>query len=275
MIRSLVSIAVLSLAASLAQAQTNVCLQPSDGYVPMQGCDASLQSVSDPNPVSNVAKQAMIPGPMILWVGRKSEWAQTVANFPAFIAESKKYPGKFPWVYLYDEIGWCASGLCWFNDEDTVLQGAALAHANGLKTLVTITPDVIMDARFALKNINAFDGISIDVYPSIRPTEVNFKGCKYSDNPSENLFYCAAQKLRALGFTGQIGYIYQGFGLTLDTREHRLSYLTMQQHAIRNASAMGATAVMAWGCRLGKPELAAEPILVPLCGTEYEWLLKK
>lgn len=248
----------------------NVCLQPSDGPVYMAACDASILTSNNTDPVANVAQQASVPGSMILWVGKKQNWSQTVAQFPTYITESKKYGSKFEWVYLYDEIGWCDTGLCWFDHEDTVLQGAAHARANGLKTLVTILPDVILDPRFALKNINSYDGISIDVYPSIRPTQPNFGACRFSYNELENLFYCSVQKLRALGFTGQVGYIFQGIGIRGESHEVRTAYLIKQRQAINNASVMGATAVMSFGCRLGAAEQAAEPILEPLCGTQYE-----
>lgn len=248
----------------------NICMQPSDRIVAIKGCDATAQPVHEADPVRSVQRQAQLSGPVVLWAGRKQEWARTVANFPTLISESTKYPGKFPWVYLYDEAGWCDGMFCWFDDEDTVLQGAALAHAVGVKTLITILPDVILHPQFRLKNINAFDGISIDVYPSIRPSTPDFGACRFSDNLLENLMYCSAQKLRRLGFTGQIGYIFQGFGLTTDTPEQRTAYLLQQRQAINNASAMGAEVVMSWGCYLGAAELAAEPVLVPLCGTQYE-----
>jgi hypothetical protein len=250
-----------------------ICYQPSDRIAAVAGCDASVQHTTEADPVKSVAHQAMQPGPVVLWAGRKEAWPQAVTAFPALIAETRKYPGKFVWVNMYDEPGWCPEGFCWFTHEDSVLQGAALARANGIKTLMTIMPDVILDPRFALKDINAFDGISIDVYPSIRPTVPNFGNCRFSANHLENLFYCSAQKLRALGFRGQVGYIFQGFGMRSDTHEHRMQYLTQQRQAINNASAMGADAVMSWGCWLGADEQAAEPILEPLCNTQYESLV--
>lgn len=268
--KSLLLAFVLVAAACGGQAKPiNICLQPSDGPIAMAGCDASILTSNNADPVANVAQQAQTPGPMILWAGSKLRWDQTVAQFPAIVAESKKYGAKFEWVYLYDEIGWCPTGLCWFDHEDTVLAGAAHARANGLKTLVTILPDVVLDPRFALKNINMYDGISIDVYPSIRPTQPNFGACRFSDNELENLFYCSAQKLRSQGFTGQIGYIFQGFGLRGETHDARMAYLIKQRQAIDNAAAMGATAVMSFGFVLGAVEQAAEPVLEPFGGTPY------
>lgn len=251
----------------------NVCLQPSDRLEAMHGCDATVWTINEQDPVKSVALQASIPGPVVLWPGHRRDLKTAVASFPALISEASKYPEKFPYVAIYDEPGWCPTGLCYFDDEDLVLQGIALAHASGIKVIVTILPDVILDPRFGLKDINAFDGIAIDVYPSIRPTVPDFGRCKWNDNHLANLFYCSAQKLRASGFTGQIGYMAQGFGLKGDTHAHRLQYLTEQRYVMDNASAMGADAQMIFGCRLGVDELRLEPDLVPLCGTEYEGLV--
>jgi hypothetical protein len=266
------AISLLSACGSSAQ-PVNVCMQPSDRLEPMRGCDATVWTINEPDPVKSVAMQASVPGPMVLWPGHRRDWARSVVNFPALITEAAKYPGKFPWVTVYDEPGWCNGQLCYWADEALVMQGVALAHAHGIKTLITVMPDVILDPRFAIKNINAFDGIAIDVYPSIRPTVPNFGACRWNDNPVANLFYCAAQKLRALGYVGQIGYMPQGFGMVTDTHAHRMEYLTQQRYVMGNAGAMGADAQMVFGCHLGAPELAAEPVLVPLCGTPYESLV--
>jgi len=252
---------------------TNVCMQPSDRLEAMQGCDATVWTINEPDPVKSVALQASLPGPVVLWPGHRRDWATSVANFPTLIAEAAKHPGKFPWVTVYDEPGWCVDRLCYWAEEDLVLQGVALAHAHGIKTLITVMPYIILDPRFKLKNINAFDGIAIDVYPSVRPTAVDFGTCKWSDNHTANLFYCSAQKLRALGYTGLIGYMPQGFGVKSDTHAHRMAYLTEQRYVMDNARAMGADAAMVFGCHLGARELAEEIDLVQLCGTQYESLV--
>lgn len=276
-IRNTAVVCAVLLSACTAQSKPVVgCLQPSNGPVVMHGCSISILISTKTDPVANVAHQASTPGEMILSVGRKEQRDWTIQNFSTLIAESKKYPGKFTWVHLYDEIGWCpGSGICWFMDEDVVAQGAAIARANGMKTVATIMPEVILDPRFQLRDINMLDGISIDVYPSVKPNiPVDFRGCKFNGNASADLFYCAGQKLRAMGFVGQLGLIYQGFGMTFDTHDQRMQYLLEQRKAIDNAQAMGADAVMAFGCHLGKEELQAEPVLVPLCGTQYEWLVR-
>lgn len=251
----------------------NICMQPSDRLEVMRGCDATVWTINEPDPVKSVALQSSIPGPVVLWPGHRRDWAASVANFPKLIAEAAKHPGKFPWVTVFDEPGWCADRLCYWAEEDLVLQGVELAHANGIKALITVMPDIILDPRFKLKDINAFDGIAIDVYPSVRPTVVDFGACRWNDNHTANLFYCSAQKLRSLGYKGVIGYMPQGFGLKGDTHAHRMQYLTEQRYVMNNAAAMGADAQMVFGCHLGVPEIANEPNLVPLCGTQYESLV--
>ncbi len=251
----------------------NICWQPTGELVVIANCDASIQTTLEADPVKSVAQQAQIPGTVILWLGRKQEWAQALANFPTMINEAKKYPGKFPWGNFYDEPGLCAWGVCEWPEEAQVAQAAAVARAAGIKSLITILPDVILEPRFRLIDINEFDGINIDVYPSMRPTSPNFGACRWSDNHTANLFYCSAQKLRAMGFRGQIGYTYQAFGIVGESYQARIAYLAEQRYVINNAWAMGADAVMAWGCHLGASDRAAEPNLEPLCGTQYEYLV--
>lgn len=279
-----------------------VLAQPSDRVVVEQGYASQIQPIVESDPVRSVARQASLGGNVILWIGGRSD--EVVRNFPALIAEAVKY-ANFTHVYLYDELFWNGGtfqieiGL----HEDLVLQGARIAHAAGLKTVVTILPDVILDPRFALRDINALDAISIDVYPSIRISN-DLHGCAVPGNLYEQLLACSVQKLRALGFRGQIGYIYQAFGVhtigaqkTMAARRAALglpvvvsprakltaapaseqdmaSMLMLQRHAIDNAAALGADAVMPWGLYLGGPEIEREPFLYPLAGTGLEYLVR-
>lgn len=245
----------------------NVCMQPTDRIIAMAGCDAIMQSTAEPDPVKSVAAQAALGANVILWIGRDRDTA--IANYVALINEAKKY-SNIKWVYVADEIDLCPTGPCPGRDGELVHKGTQIAHAAGLQTIATITPSVIMLPGFALPDV---DHISIDVYPSTRDPATNLGGCSFSGNPSEDQFFCASQKLRRLGFTGMVGYVWQGFGLTTDTDASRTAYLLMQRIAIRDASAMGADAVMNWGCYLGPDYLEREPTLVPLCGTQYEWLV--
>lgn len=246
-----------------------ICAQPSDHIESSIGCDAQIQAVDEMDVVKSVAMQAALTGPVILWINGKTE--EVVQRFPALIQETLKYVDKFPWVYLYDELFWNGSAYAIEigRHESEVLEGARIAHAKGLSTVITIMPDVILSPRFALKDINAFDGIAIDVYPSIRPTVPDLNGCRFSDNYLKNLVYCSAQKLRAMGFKGKIGYIYQAFGIDGEDEEVLLKNLLLQREAVQDAELLGASAVMAWGLYLGAPELAKEPIF-QFSGTPFE-----
>lgn len=243
-----------------------IFVQPSDRVeaAAAAGYDAQIQSIEDPDDASMVARQAALGGPVILWLGKNKSRA-TLERAPRLMREALRYP-TIRWVYLYDELFWAGypDGIRIGLHEDEVLQGAAQAHANGLSTIVTILPDVILDPRFALKDMAAFDGISIDVYPSISPTTPDLQGCRWDGSVSADLFYCSAQKLRKMGYRGKIGYIYQSFGMHSVPPATLAAQLAQQRAAVAQAGAMGADAVMPWGMFLGAPEMANEPDLIPL-----------
>lgn len=271
MIRLTALALALALSGCSGQAKPlNVLLQPTDSVVSAAGYDSQIQPIIESDPVKSVSRQAALGGNVILWIGGKSQ--QTIDNFPALIAESRKY-NNFTHVYLYDELFWTPNGIEIGKDEAIVLQGAAIAHQAGLQTIVTILPDVILDPRFKLASINAFDVISIDVYPSIRPTKPDLNGCAFSANHLENLMYCSAMKLRQMGFAGQVGYIFQGFGLHSEPDAVLTANLALQRSAINNASALGASAVMSWGRYLSPSYIANEPDLFQLAGTKHEPLV--
>lgn len=261
--------AIISISVSAAQV---VCLQPSDHYVAQAGCVSTIQPLTDADPVVNVAKQAQLPGNVILWIGNKND-PGVIERFPVMIAEAKKYPGKFTHVYLIDELFLCDTGICMGYLEDIVAAGAELAHQAGLKTICTIIPDVILDPRFSLKNVNMCDGISIDVYPSIRPTTPSLGGCTSGINYLGDLAYCSAMKLRGMGFVGDFGYIYQAFGLHSDTEQGLTAKFMDQRPVIAAAEAFGAF-VMPFGVYLGAPELSREPDLFQCAGTFCENLVQ-
>lgn len=269
-------IRTLFLAACLhAQAApvANVMLQPSDRLVPQSVYAAQIQPIKAKGDIAAfVAQQAALGGPVILWLGDRHDPAAVVQRYPAIIAEARKHP-NIKHVYLYDELFWHNGTFAFGLHEREVLEGARLARQAGLQPLVTILPDVILHPTFAL-DVNAFDGIAIDVYPSIRPTVPDLGGCRSGINATADLFYCAAQKLRAMGFVGQLGYIYQAFGLAHQSESSLKHQLLEQRAAIDAAADMGASAVMPWGMWLGADELAAEPYLVPLGGTKLERLVR-
>ncbi|MFZ2309622.1 MAG: hypothetical protein WAW73_09405 [Rhodoferax sp.] len=261
-----------ALLAATTHAQViNVLVHPSDRVVTPTVYSAQIQPIEEADPVRSVARQAALGGPVILWIGRNPSDAQR--NYPALIAEAARY-SNIQHIYLYDELFWHDGSMAMGLHEAEVLQGARLARAAGLQPLVTILPDVILHTDFALADINALSGIAVDVYPSIRPTTPDLGGCRFSENHLENLMYCSAQKLRRMGFTGQIGYIYQAFGLHSQPEPLLRELLLLQRQAVDNAEALGASAVMPWGLYLGRAELAREPDLYPLAGTKLERLVR-
>jgi len=273
--KTLLTSIFLALICGCAASQTPLlaCLQPSDRIVAMAGCATSAQPVEDADPVVNVAKQAQIPGNVILYVGNKDD-AGIVQRYPLMLAEAKKYPGKFTHVYLIDEMFWCNTGVCIGRYEQEVIDAAKLAHDSGFKTVCTFLPDVILDPRFSLQNVNMCDGISIDVYPGIRPTTPNLNGCSSGLNYLGDLLLCSIRKLRSMGFVGDTGYIYQAFGFIDRPVQPQIDDMLQQRLVIDNAAAMGVKYMMPYGLYLGAPELSREPILYPLGGTPYEYLVR-
>jgi hypothetical protein len=200
----------------------------------------------------------------MLWIGQ-GEWRNQ--NYRAIIAEAQRYPGKVTHVYIVDEMNWCGDRVCLGRDDALVNEATQIAHAHGFKTTATITQSVIFAPGFKLPNV---DVIGIDPYYVTMDFNLDMGGCNLSSNVIANQFLCSMQKLRSLGYTGPSVFVGQGFGLTTDTHDYRMSYLRLQAEAYQQ---IAPDAVMSWGCHLGAPELAKEPNLVPLCNTQYESLV--
>lgn len=116
------------------------------------------------------------------------------------------------WQYIYDEMFWGAGltidiGL----DEAAINTTAATVRAAGFLATVSILPGVIMDASFALVSPNSLDVIGIDIYPSGFLIENPSLQAYYNAqaNPYISILEDAKNKLRQLGFLGEIWYIYQ------------------------------------------------------------------
>lgn len=281
----LITLATVLLSAcggQVAAKPINICLQPSDRIEVMRSCDAVIQPTPELDPVKSAAQQAALGPAVIGWIGGNpyekvsAQGAITpriMSRAPAYIAAMTQYK-NIEWIYGADEFGWCDTQACISEYVPQLLALAGHAHAAKKKILISMLPTTLaMFPDAPLAGINEIDGIAFDIYPSMM-LAADFGSCAFSSNPYETMLFCAIQKLRRMGFTGHIGYIAQGFGLRTDTHEQRVQYLLLQQAVMRNASVLGADAVMAWGCHLGAPELAAEPCLVPLCGTQYEPLVE-
>lgn len=249
-------------------------VQPSDTIQSSYGYHAQVQPIEDSNDWNMVARQSSLGGEVVLWLGKDKTKSQ-VERAPKLMQIAQSFK-NIKYVYLYDEMFWDKDkGFVIGQYEEEILYGAKVAHDNGLKTIVTILPDVILHPDFKLKDINAFDGISIDVYPSIRPSRPSLGSCTSGlNNYMSDFFYCSVQKLRGMGFKGEVGLIYQAFALNNIPYETTIKHLQEQRVLIDNASKLGAFAIAPWGMWLGKPELEAEPYLVPLGNTNLQYLIE-
>ena len=276
--------AVLALAScggQVAAKPLNICLQPSDRIEVMRNCDAVIQPTPELDPVKSAAQQATLGPNVIGWLGGDPFEKVTAqgAITPRIMSRAVAYVNAMApysnigWIYAADEFGWCENRHCLAEYTPQLLAIATATHAVGKKVLISVLPGTIAQFPDAqLEGINQIDGISIDIYPSMM-LAADFGNCAYSANPYETLLYCSIQKLRRMGFTGQVGYIAQGFALTTDDPATLLTNLKLQRVALDNAGAIGAVATMVWGCHLSAEWIAAEPYLVPLCNTQYEGLV--
>lgn len=258
----------------------SVCLQPSDRVEVLRGCDAVIQPTPELDPVKSAAAQAALGPTVVGWIGGDPDEKVTAqgAITPRIMSRAVAYINAMAphqnigWVYAADEFGWCDGRPCLSEYIPQLLEITKAAHGAGKKVLISVLPGTLAQFPDApLQGINEIDGIAFDIYPSMM-LPADFGSCTYSTNPYETLLFCAIQKLRRMGFTGQIGYIAQGFRLATDDDATLLPKLLLQRELLDRAGALGVTAVMSWGCYLGAKEQAREPI-VPLCGTKYEGLV--
>lgn len=261
-----------------------VCLQPSDRIEVMRGCDAVIQPTPELDPVKSAAQQAAL-GPVVIgWIGGDqggttgkvtSQGAITPAitsRAPALIAAMAAYP-NIEAVYAADEYGHCDTSACLYEYAGALLTITQLAHAAGKKVILSVLPGTLaMYPDAPMPGIEQIDGIALVIYPSI-PFPAAFAGCNYPGNKLISTAKCSFDKLERMGWNGKRLLAFQGFKLTTDTDADLLANLNLQRELIDQSSALGIYAVASWGCHLGAGELAREPYLVPLCGTQYESLV--
>lgn len=226
-------------------------------------------------PVAQDAANQSTLGPnVMLWAGGRSQAAYE--RFPALLQEAKKY-NNIKSVYVYDELCWSASLVIEFPCENVqeVTAAAHMVQSAGLESVIVMLPHVILHPGFTVPDINAFGMIGIDIYPGMLINEELY-GCKRGANIIEDFLMCSIERLRAMGYTGKIGYVYQGFAMRNHTLERNLADADMQRLVIDHAMAgkYDITAVMPWGIYLGAHEQAAEPVLQPLGGTPWEYLVR-
>lgn len=237
-------------------------LNPSDRLIPLGGYDFHLAQSEDTNMVTSVAWQATQPGTIIAYGGRTN--VTGFGQWTAFLAEVAKYPAMTH-AYVYDELGW-KGGVYDLSDQTAALAASTQARAQGLKTVVTYMPEVVLNPAFSLGVTNGFDIIAIDIYPNVN---VSYSVPNaYPGNRYSNLLKATYDKLRALGFTGEVWYIYQAFDVLGNDPVWFHDQLVLQRATIDASLAMGITGIVPFGMYLGAPAQAREPWLIPLEDTQ-------
>ena len=260
----------------------NICMQPTDRIVAMANCDAILWPTPELDPAKSAAMQAAQGPAVIGWIAgdmapdkvttQGAITKSVVARAPALIAEMAKYP-NIGWIFAQDEIGWCDTKTCLYDYMPQLAYIAKLTHAVGKKVLVSIPPGVLTQYpdTFA-SGINEIDAIAFDIYPSI-PFPADFGGCTFNANPYSTALKCSVERVRRMGYTGAIVYAAQCFKMRADDDTWLRAQLTLQQETLRNATALGADAVLMFGCNSDAYLERFEPNLVPLNGTQYQVLV--
>lgn len=252
-------------------ATERICLMPSDRGHSQWPCDVVIQPIAETDPDGSALLQSMNGENVMLWIGGKTQ--AVVDRFPALIQAAKQYR-SIKSVYLFDEWGWDNATLSVRigQYETEILWGAKIARAAGLQTVISILPQVILHPDFAIRDINAFSMIAIDVYPV--NGVITTPGCWFDGNPYSTMLYCSYLKLLEHGYRGRIGYIAQGFAVASTPYDTIKQQLYLQMETIRRALALNVDALMMYGVEMGGPERAAEPLLVPLYGSVFESLVR-
>lgn len=251
-------------------------ISPRTGICPFEGQSVSVFKIDIPDVHQSVAEQSKQPGDIVLWTGDTKD--EGFENFKAFIDEACQYAG-IRYVHVYKEMFWENPGFLALGARESQIASAAnYAKVKGLEPIISLMPDVILNPDFSLKRINVYSAILIIDYPSINPTiRLNdmVVACSYSKNLTTNLLYLSVQKLRALGFVGEVWYIFQAFGLSTLTSDVLTRDFLQQCETIEDAKNIGVTLVIPYGLYLGDSDLEANPALFQGKGTIYEALIRR
>jgi hypothetical protein len=239
-----------------------VLISPPRSVLPYQGQTFSIYTTKETHAVLSVRQQSKQKGVVILWVGFTKK--RGFSNFRAMVDEAIHYR-NIGYVYLYEELFWEPPGrLALGYNEKEILEANTYARRNGLMTIVSIMPDVVLHPDFKLKTINAYSVICIVDHPSVNPTirlNDNIKKCGFSDNLTTNLMYLSLKKLHELGFTGQVWYAYQAFGLNSISPIDLKKDLSLQRETLKRGDILGFSALVPYGLYFGEPELLRKPDL--------------
>lgn len=192
----------------------------------------------------SVANQLKGRGEIILQI--PAVWDGNFAKYLPHLLEADKHHDRITTIYVKDEMfhtprGGVQIGL--YEQETT--EAALAVQAHGFKSAVSILPQVILAPNFKLANMKAFDVIGVDVYPSQLAGDGNLNCAPVTDNPVSNLLYCSVEKLRTMGYTGEIWFLYQAFG---DPRDPMLKqHLQQQRETILQAPTIGVNGLVSFG----------------------------
>lgn len=263
-------VALLATVCTESSAQYATRMMPQDGKQPLvDNYTASAFLTLTGDPVADVRAQMRLPGLRMLTTP-----STKAGNFTAFdqylnVARGQQ-PGGFRWAYVYDEMFYDAGGVRIGLHETTIISAAMRAKAAGMKSAVTILPDVVLHRDFRLLNQAAFDVIGVVVYQGIESRLPLDPSCRVSANPYANYLWCSLQRLRQLGFQGEVWYVFQGF---VDPRLPGAGQFFAQQYeALSMAHAHGITGVVNYGYAFDFPY---EPHLARGQGTAYDTALRR
>lgn len=206
------------------------------------GFNVSMSTPTSTTDVAaSVAAQANTSDQVILQILPSTKYGDFSGVTP-YLAEAVKYP-NIQAVYLYDELFYVDNQIQLGLYAQPLEAACDQVHAAGLHTTISILPEVVLNTgfQFAAADLNRFDVIAIDVYPYMGLDWSYADGCTYSNNLYTNMLYLAYTKLRTLGYTGLVWYIYQGFTIAGTTD---FSKYTLQQQTIQAAPAIGITGLI-------------------------------
>ena len=263
MLRSFVlSIMMFIIGSACMAAPGKIFVQPEGTSIAATGYDAQVYTMPD-GLQFDISVPCNLPGPpVITTIGHPN--ADTIARFPALLAAVLQCP-HIVGIYIIDEYEWNGTSEIVGQYEPQVCAAAHAAHTAGLLVTMSTRADALLSGDFTLSCLRDFDGIAFDYYPSINVWSVPFYGCGLGLNIDVNVVGCSVQRLRSIGYTGKIIYIYQAFRLTTDTD---INILLNQRVAIDSAQALGVDYVAPWGLNLSAGQMENEPI-VQLGGTIY------
>jgi hypothetical protein len=261
--------ASLALFAPAALSQYATRMMPQDGRQPLlDNYNASSNVNVTGDPQADVQAQMRLPGArMLVTTPTKGD---AFDGFYRYLEVAKlQQPGGFRWAYVYDEMFWEGNAVRIGAYESDIVAAARRAQAYGMKSTISMLPDVILDRNFRLSAPDAFDVIGIDVYQGVENRVAPPASCQVMNNVYANLLWCSLQRLRQAGFKGEVWYIFQGF---IDPRKgDATQFFALQNQVIALAGAHGISGVVNYGYAFDFPQ---EEPLARGKGSAYDALLR-